>query len=70
MVYTNDGILKITPKAARVNAGLSQKQAAEMLGVSRSTLQNHENGRTKPSVPLANRMAQLYKCPFDCIFFE
>lgn len=39
---------KITLKAARVNAKLSQAQAAEKLGVSEVTIRNWEKGVTFP----------------------
>ena len=39
---------KITLAAARVNAGLSQQEAAKALGVSVATLQNYESGKTVP----------------------
>lgn len=41
---------KITLKAARVNAGLTQKEIAEILNRSESTIINWENGKTKISV--------------------
>ena len=36
---------KITTKAARVNAGLTQDELAEKMGVSRSTVIDWENGK-------------------------
>jgi len=36
---------KITLKAARVNAGLTQTEAAEKIGVSATTIQNWESGK-------------------------
>lgn len=44
---------RISLKAARVNAGYSQKQAAALLGISNKTLCSWENGRTFPDQPKA-----------------
>ncbi len=60
---------KITLEAARVNAHLTQNEAAEKLGVSRSTIQSWESGRTAPSVIQANRISEIYGWPKDAIFF-
>lgn len=37
-------MIKLTMEAARVNAGLTQQDLADKLGVSRSTIINIENG--------------------------
>ncbi len=60
---------KITLEAARVNAHLTQSEAAEKLGVSRSTIQSWESGRTAPSVIQADRISVIYGWPKDAIFF-
>lgn len=61
---------KITLKAARVNAGLTQKEAAEKIGVAQSTLRNWENGSTDPKLAQFMMMCQLYNVSCDNIFFE
>lgn len=38
-------MVKITMAAARVNAGLTQDQLADKMGVSRTTVVNIENGK-------------------------
>lgn len=60
---------KITLEAARVNAGLQQKDAADALNVTPSTLRNWENGVTSPTMEKANELAKLYNYPLDYIFF-
>lgn len=40
-------MVKITMEAARVNAGLTQQELADKMGVSRSTVINVENGYTE-----------------------
>lgn len=39
--------MAITLKAARVNKGLTQREAAKTLGISESTLFGYEKGKTK-----------------------
>ena len=60
---------KITCKAARINAGLTLQEAAEMLGVSVSTLKNWECGKTYPRQPAIERMCILYNRSYDSIKF-
>ena len=62
--------LRITLKAARVNAGLSQREAAARLGVCRETLGNYEAGITVPGWDMVHRMEQVYGLPADSIFFR
>lgn len=60
---------KITLKAARVNAGMSQSEAASRLGVAVSTLRNWEAGKTFPTKPKIDMICELYGIPFDVLFF-
>lgn len=62
-------MLKITLEAARVNAGLTQKEVAEKLKISNRTLGNWENYNSSPSVAQAEQLCTLYKIPFDSISF-
>ena len=60
---------KITLKAARVNAGLSQAEAAKKIGVASSTLRNWEAGKTFPNQPKIEKLCEVYGIPFEVIFF-
>ena len=60
---------QITLKAARVSAGLNQKDAAVALGISKSTLINYEHGKTVPDWNMVNKICKLYDIPADFIFF-
>lgn len=60
---------RISLKAARVNAGLTQKQASKKLGISQTTLQSYESGATSPTMNMVNLMSELYNFPKDYIFF-
>ena len=59
-----------TLKAARVNVGMTQREAAEALDVSRETLQNYEAGKRFPSVPTIKKMEDLYKIPYANLIFS
>lgn len=60
---------KLSPAAARVNAGIRQKKAAAALGVTVATLQNWEKGKTSPTIRKAQKMAALYNVRLEDIYF-
>lgn len=60
---------KITLAAARVNAGLSQDKAANMLEISKDTLSNYERGKTTPDWNMVKKIESVYGFPSDFIFF-
>lgn len=60
---------KITLKAARVNANLTQAEAAVKIGVAVSTLKNWEAGKTFPNQPKIDRLCEVYGISFDVLFF-
>lgn len=62
--------MKLTYKSARVNVGLTQRQAAERLGVSVVTLSNWENYLTSPNIKKAHEIAELYKISIDDLIFS
>lgn len=59
----------ITIKAARVNKNLTQAQAAELLGVSKDSLWNYENGRSFPDVRVVQKMVEVYGISYDNLIF-
>ena len=62
--------MSMTLKAARVNAGLTQKEAAKIIGVSANTLCAYERGKLYPNVCVIKRMEQAYNVNYnDLIFF-
>jgi len=61
-------LLKITMKAARVNAGLTLDQAAKKIGVTKMTLINWEKGRTAPKPADFEYLCKIYQMPRDYIF--
>ena len=60
---------RISLKAARVNADLSQQEAAKRLGISKATLQNYEAGNTVPDILMSRKIEEVYGFPMDYIFF-
>jgi transcriptional regulator with XRE-family HTH domain len=62
-------MVKISIKAARVNVGLSQKEAAERLNVSAKTLGNWENGTTYPQADKILDICELYGVSYDHLNF-
>lgn len=61
-------MFQISLEAARVNAGRTQKEVAESMGKSLSTIKNWENGRSFPDAVEFRRLCELYKVPTDAIF--
>lgn len=55
-------------RAAREAAGFTQAEAAEVLGVSRSTLSQIEAGRTRLDSLSLRQLADLYRRPIDSFF--
>ena len=62
-------MLRISLKAARVNAGLSQKEVADILGVSNKTIHSWEKCDTFPSADYIDKLCKLYGVSYDDIIF-
>jgi putative transcriptional regulator len=52
----------------RLTAGLSQRELAEALSVSRQTVNSIETGRYDPSLSLAIAIARHFRCAVEEIF--
>ena len=61
--------MAITLRAARVNAGLTQNEAAKKLGITRGTLASYEKYKTKPDIDRAKKIATLYGTTVNGIIF-
>lgn len=59
---------RITLAAARVNAGLNQREMAEYLGVDVSTITNWEKGKSEPSASQLRKISAVSRIPMDFIF--
>jgi len=57
-------------KVLRAERDWSQAHLAELLGVSRQTVNALETGRYDPSLPLAFKIARVFEQPIESIFLE
>ena len=60
--------MKSRVRALREARGWSQAQLGERLEVSRQTINAIETGKYDPSLPLAFRIAKLFRKPIEAIF--
>lgn len=61
--------MKITVRAARVNAGLTQEEVAKKVKKSKNTIVNYESGKRSPDIETAKALAALYGCSVDDLIF-
>lgn len=64
--------IKLSPKAARVNSGLRQVEAAKIIGITVYKLVQIEHGmkiKEKEKEKIQNAMCQAYKLSIDDIAF-
>lgn len=67
----SDSKMRISLKAARVNANLTQEEAAQALGISRDTLRSWEKDPSQVSAKYQARIEAVFGLPIDnIIFFE
>ena len=62
------GRFQISLAAARVNAGLTQEEAAKALKVGKQTIVSWEKGKSEPKMSQSRQLSELYKIPLDYIF--
>lgn len=60
--------MKVSLKAARVNAELTRKEVVKHLGFSIDTLKAIERGKRELRVPELYILCELYNCTMDDIF--
>lgn len=60
---------RMTLKAARVNKGYTQEQAAELLRVSKDVVSNWERFITYPDVKDVKKIEQVYDVSYNDIIF-
>ena len=58
---------KISLKAARVNANLTQDEAARMVNKTKQTIVNWENGATEIKYKDLVRLCEMYEMPIEFI---
>lgn len=61
--------MKLTLKALRANANLTQEQVAEKIGVSAPTWSKWENGIRYPNIVELQKIEKLFEVNYDDINF-
>ena len=61
--------MRISLKAARVNAGLTQSDVAKTLNKSKNTIVSYEKGRSIPDIETGKALASLYGLSVDELIF-
>ena len=64
-----ENILRNTIKVQRAKKDLTQEQLAELVGVTRTTINFVERRRWVPSTVLALKIVQVFGVPFEEVFF-
>lgn len=62
--------LRITLKAARANARLTQQEAADKIGVTVDTIGNWERAKSFPNALQIRRIEEIYGVPYDGLIFS
>ena len=57
-------------KVLRAERNLSQAKLAELLNVSRQSVNAVETGKYDPSLPLAFKIARIFECAIEDVFQE
>ena len=57
--------IEMKVKDARIQAGLTQEQVAEIIMVSRQTISNWENGKSLPDIVSIMNLSNLYQISID-----
>ena len=60
---------KLTLKTAREVVGMTQKEAAQAIGVEPDTLRNWEQGKSFPDVRKLKKIEIVYGVPYDRLIF-
>ncbi|WP_159881497.1 helix-turn-helix transcriptional regulator [Paenibacillus puerhi] len=64
----SEDVLENTIKVQRAKMNLTQEQLAELIGVTRKTINTIENGKFIPSTVLAIKMARVFGLPVEELF--
>ena len=61
--------VKFTLKTIREIRGLSQSEAAKLIGISTDTLSNYERGKSYPDIPVLRKIEEVYQIDYNQIIF-
>jgi putative transcriptional regulator len=65
----NDEILRNNMKVLRAKNNLTQERLADLVKVTRTTINFVERGKWVPSAVLAIKIARVFKVPFEEAFY-
>jgi putative transcriptional regulator len=65
----SESVLGNHMRVFRAKNGLTQEKLAELVGVTRTTINFVENERWIPSAHLALKIARVFGAPFEDVFF-
>lgn len=63
------GTEKLPMKVLRVAANLTQREAAEQIGVNKNTYSNWERYKTYPDAMQLIKMSKAFECSMDAFYF-
>lgn len=61
--------IRMSLKMARELKGLTQNEAAKMIGISADTLGNYERGKSYPDIPVLRNIERVYGIPYSRLIF-
>ncbi len=61
--------MQITLRAARINVGLSQTEAAKKIGVTKDIISNWERAKSFPNAMQIKKIQDLYGVRYDDVIF-
>lgn len=61
--------MRMTLKTARELSGLTQAEAADLIGVAADTLGNYERGKHYPDIPTLRKIEAAYHVKYDQLIF-
>ena len=62
--------MSISVAAARKNAEMTQAETAKALNIAKGTYCNYENGKTQPTIEMAEKIASLFGMTLNQIHFK
>lgn len=61
--------IKLSLQMARNLKGLTQREAAKQIGISKETLGNYERGKSYPDVPILQKIEDVYGVKYSQLIF-
>ena len=63
------GEIKLSLKNAREIRGMTQAEAAKLIGISTDTLGNYERGKSYPDIPVVRKIEEIYGVKYSQLIF-